>query len=140
MTAIALDASVGAQTRRTTRPIAASPLAPRNSDPTQRNGCGSRTAAPLRLTHRGRLAVTALLASVGVLASLFVGGVGRAGSGGEQRPLRYVTVTSGTTLWALAGEIAPQADRRDTVARILELNALPSSALRAGQRIAVPAR
>ena len=54
-------------------------------------------------------------------------------------PTRYITVGPGETLWAIAGEVAPDADRRDTVQRILEINALPSANLQAGQRIAVPA-
>jgi hypothetical protein len=41
-------------------------------------------------------------------------------------------------LWSIAGEVAPGADRRDTVAEIVELNALDGSSVRAGQRIAVP--
>jgi LysM repeat protein len=51
-----------------------------------------------------------------------------------------VTVAPGQTLWAIAGEVAPNADRRDTVARIQELNALSSVNLQAGQKIAVPTR
>ncbi|WP_460460894.1 LysM peptidoglycan-binding domain-containing protein, partial [Angustibacter peucedani] len=96
-------------------------------------------AGPLRLTRRGRLAVTGLLAAVAVVASLFIGGVGAAGTRAEPVPVRYVTVTPGATLWAIAGEVAPDDDRRDTVARILELNALQTSAVHAGQRLAVPA-
>ena len=54
--------------------------------------------------------------------------------------MRYVTVAPGDTLWSIAGEVAPGEDRRDTVARILELNARETSGVRAGDRIAVPVR
>jgi LysM repeat protein len=95
--------------------------------------------AALRLTRRGRLVITGLLASVAIVASMFVGGVSLAGTDRASAPTRYVTVAPGETLWAIAGEVAPSVDRRDTVQRILELNALTSANVRAGQRIAVPA-
>lgn len=106
----------------------------------ERAGRARRQAAPLRLTRRGRLAVTGLLAAAGVTASLFVGGIGFAGTDAERPAVRYVTVAPGDTLWSIAGEVAPDQDRRDTVARILELNARETSGVRAGDRIAVPVR
>lgn len=96
-------------------------------------------AAPLRLTRRGRLAITGMLAGVGIAISLFAGGVSLAGTDSAPVATRYVTVAPGETLWAIAGEVAPGADRRDTIQRILELNAMPSASVLAGQRIAVPA-
>ena len=84
--------------------------------------------------------ITGLLASVAIVASMFLGGVGLAGTDSAPVPTRYVTVAPGQTLWAIAGEVAPNADRRDTVARIQELNALHSVNLQAGQTIAVPTR
>lgn len=95
---------------------------------------------PLRLTRRGRLVITGALASAGVAATLFTGSVSLAGTQVEHQPVRYLTVAPGDTLWAIAGDVAPGADRRDTVQRLRDLNALESSELRAGQRIAVPAR
>ncbi|MGN6577241.1 MAG: LysM peptidoglycan-binding domain-containing protein [Nocardioides sp.] len=106
----------------------------------ERSGRARRQSTPLRLTRRGRLAVTGLLAAAGVTASLFVGGIGFAGTDAEQPPVRYVTVAPGDTLWSIAGEVAPGQDRRDTVARILELNARQTSGVQAGDRIAVPVR
>jgi LysM repeat protein len=49
-----------------------------------------------------------------------------------------VTVAPGDSLWSIAGDVAPDADRRDTVAEIMELNALSGSSVNVGQRIAVP--
>lgn len=74
----------------------------------------------------------------GVVSSLATG-AGWAGASVEPVPMRYMTVTGGQTLWAIAGELAPDVDRRDTVALIRELNAMPGSSIRAGQRLAVPA-
>ncbi len=115
-------ASVQPARRRSARPAAARP-------------------SPLRLTRRGRFVLASLLGAAAIVTSMFLGGgISLAGSRAVHPQVRYVTVMPGQTLWAIAGEVAPQADRRDTVARILELNALPSSGLQAGQRIAVPVR
>ena len=133
MTAITISAPVRTQPRRPSRVPAA-------AVPDVRAGRARRQAAPLRLTRRGRLAVTGLLATAGIVGSMFAGGIGMAGTDAEQVPVRYVTVAPGDTLWSIAGEVAPQQDRRDTVARILELNARESSGVRAGDRIAVPTR
>ena len=59
---------------------------------------------------------------------------------GPTRPVAVVhhVVLPGETLWAIATELAPSADPRDTVARIVEFNALASSAVQAGQDLAIP--
>lgn len=134
--------AAGRPARATTQPRRPSRVAPA-SGPAERSGRARSDAAPasrLRLTRRGRLVILTLLLLAGIAASLFVGGVGTAGTHVERVPVRYITVAPGETLWAIAGEVAPQADRRDTVARILELNAMADAGLRAGQRIAVPLR
>jgi LysM domain len=99
-------------------------------------------APPLRLTRRGR-AVLRLLALVAV-AALVVGGVlalQRAASAGEQAPaaaaVTYHVVLPGETLWGIARQVAPERDVRGTVARIIELNALPGGRVYAGQRLAL---
>ena len=53
-------------------------------------------------------------------------------------PLTHVL--PGETLWGIATELAPGADPRDTIASILEFNALQSSAVHAGQDLAIPPR
>lgn len=97
-------------------------------------------ARPLRLTRRGRLLITTLLFAVGVAVTSFSGAVSLAGTHSEHVPVRYVTVAPGDTLWSIAGEAAPGADRRDTVHRIVELNALGGPELTVGQRVAVPVK
>jgi nucleoid-associated protein YgaU len=47
-------------------------------------------------------------------------------------------VLPGETLWGIAHKVAPGDDPRDTVARIVEFNAMTSPAVQAGQRLALP--
>ncbi|MHB8795960.1 MAG: LysM peptidoglycan-binding domain-containing protein [Candidatus Nanopelagicales bacterium] len=106
----------------------------------------SRQAAPrstsLRLTPRGRLAV--ILASVAFLA-LAILASGRftaaasAVSGASGPATGIVVVQPGETLWQIAQAVAPQADPRETVGTIRELNGLGNEAVRAGQSLVVPA-
>lgn len=97
---------------------------------------------PVRLTRRGRVVVRigtvgfALLALV--LGVLLINRTAEAGSSSRPVPVVYRVVVPGETLWQIAGEVAPSVDRRDTVARIVELNALSTAGVKAGQRIAVP--
>ncbi|GAA3639951.1 hypothetical protein GCM10022223_68940 [Kineosporia mesophila] len=97
---------------------------------------------PLRLTRRGRVVLRGgglLLAVLAVLAGvLLLDRPAEAGSQARPVPVSYHTVLPGETLWGIAGRIAPDADRRDTVADIIELNALPGPAVSAGRRIALP--
>lgn len=93
----------------------------------------------LRLTARGRAVVV-------VLAALLVAGwalrATDAAAGGAEPaiPVDVVTVTSGQTLWQIASSIAtPGEDVRDVVDRLILLNGLSGSGLRAGQQLLVPA-
>ncbi|CAN5592563.1 hypothetical protein BH09ACT4_BH09ACT4_01890 [soil metagenome] len=95
----------------------------------------------LRLTRRGRV-VLFLLVTVPLVAGAFfaVTNGGQATATNDQgATLQHVTVSSGQTLWQIAGEIAPQADPREVVADIVQLNQLGSGDIQAGQRIAIPA-
>ena len=106
-----------------------------------------RPASPgaVHLTGRGRCAVLVLLVVAGVALMLaltgLVGLVGgaAAGTAPARTATRTIVVQPGQTLWSIAGSVAPNVDRRDTIARIVELNALPSTGVSAGARIAVPA-
>jgi hypothetical protein len=102
-------------------------------------------APGVRLTRRGRA-----LARLAVLIVLLVAGVGlmlattgafgpaAAGTTPSRPATRTIVVQPGQTLWSIARQVAPNADRRDTIARIVELNALANSSVSAGARIAVP--
>lgn len=101
-------------------------------------------AAPgrLRLTRRGRLVVrggVALLAIVvALLAVLLLSRPAMAGGDAQSVLVRHHVVLPGETLWGIAGEVAPKGDRREVIAQIVELNALPDAGVAAGQRIALP--
>lgn len=99
-----------------------------------------RLVPALRLTRRGRLVLFLLALSVCVVASLAIATSGSASGTVQRLPVEYVTVVPGDTLWNIANDVAPSADPRDTVAQIIELNALDSSVVQAGQRLAVPVR
>jgi LysM repeat protein len=84
-------------------------------------------------------AAVLLLAAVAVIAGvLLINRPAEAGSRVRPISVSYRTVLPGETLWGIAGEIAPDADRGDTIADIMELNALTDPAVAAGQRIALP--
>ena len=95
----------------------------------------------LRLTRRGRVVLTSLVAIPLVIAALFLvinGGGAIATSHASSTSFGYVTVEAGQSLWQLAGEIAPTADRRDVVADIVHLNQLESTNVQPGQKLAIP--
>ena len=104
-------------------------------------------AAPLRWTARGRAvvraltaaALTAVVVAVVAAAVLVVHRTAVAGTGTGHLAVRYHVVLPGETLWGIAAEEAPGSDRRETVARIVEVNALNGSRVYAGQRLAIPA-
>ena len=83
----------------------------------------------------GALLVAGLAVVAGVL---MINRPAEAGSEIHQVPVSYHVVLPGETLWGLAGEVAPNADRGDTIADLMELNALSVPTLAAGQRIALP--
>ncbi|MFJ6654435.1 LysM peptidoglycan-binding domain-containing protein [Microbacterium sp. NPDC091313] len=97
----------------------------------------------LRITARGRRVLAAVVSLPVVVAiALAVLGGGSALASGEQGApqgtFAEVTVMSGDSLWSIAQEVAPAADPRDVVDAIRRLNALDSSSVSAGQRLAIP--
>ncbi|AYF96800.1 LysM peptidoglycan-binding domain-containing protein [Protaetiibacter intestinalis] len=94
----------------------------------------------LRLTRRGRVVVGALLATP-IAAVLAVSALSpaQAGSTPSTASFDYITVASGESLWDLAAWIAPDADPREVVDDLVELNQLGSSHVQPGQRLAIPA-
>ena len=104
---------------------------------------GSVPIGPLRLTRRGRAALR-LLVIVSMLVIMVGGGVGWArGARADAGPVAPVSVAHhvvlpGETLWSIALALAPQADPRETVTHLIEVNALPASAVHVGQRLALP--
>jgi LysM repeat protein len=101
-----------------------------------------RAHAAVHLTARGKIVVLVALVAVGVALMLALSGlVGGAAAGTPAQPTTHtIVVQPGQTLWSIARDVAPAADRRETIARIIQLNALPSSGVSAGERLVVPAR
>jgi LysM domain len=102
-----------------------------------------RPEPPLRLTRRGRLVLRGLvvLVMLGLMTGAALTMAHRAeAADGPARPVvvAHHVVLPGETLWGIAQQVAPHDDPRDTVARIAEFNSLTTTAVRAGQRLALP--
>jgi LysM repeat protein len=99
--------------------------------------------APLRLTGRGRLVLRALVVGLMLFVMAASGLALARGARAADGPAPAVVVHThvvlpGETLWGIAQEVAPRDDPRDIVARIAEFNSLTSTAVHAGQRLALP--
>lgn len=97
----------------------------------------------LRLTRRGRVVLTMLVALPIVIgAMVFALNGGGAAATGEQAHVtfHYVTVQSGDSLWSVASRIAPNADPRNVIADLVNLNGLSSAVVTPGQQLAIPTR
>jgi LysM repeat protein len=62
----------------------------------------------------------------------------RAGPGAAHRGLSQVVVQPGQTLWSIARRAEPAADPRGVVQQIIEVNAMGSPTIQAGQLLWVP--
>jgi hypothetical protein len=101
------------------------------------------TESPLRLTRRGRAVLRSLvvLVLVGLMATAALLMAHRADASDGPAPrvvVQHHVVLPGETLWGIATQLTPGVDPRDTIASIVEFNALPSSAVHAGQDLAIP--
>ena len=96
-------------------------------------------ATRLRITRRGRLALTLTATVLAAVAAEVGAGQATAGQEVGSVATADVMVVPGDTLWGIASEVAvPGQDVRDVIAEIVELNALPTSAVTAGQTLVVP--
>ena len=104
----------------------------------------TRSVEPrLHLTKRGRTVFTTLAAVplvIGALVFALNGGGAAASLSGSDASFQYVTVASGQSLWQVAARLAPQADPRDVIAQLVQLNQLKSADVFAGQQLAIPAQ
>lgn len=99
--------------------------------------------ARLRLTRRGRVVLTTLIATpmaALVLVVTLSGGMAAATSDLSTGSFDYVTVEAGQSLWALAESVAPTADPREVISDIVRLNQLENAELHPGDRIAIPVK
>ena len=102
---------------------------------------GTTQTPRLHLTPRGRAVVGVLLAApvaVALAMSALSGAAAQAGSAPSTNSFEYITVASGESLWDLAAWVAPDADPREVVAALIELNQLGSGDVQPGQRLAIP--
>jgi hypothetical protein len=109
------------------------------------NGIPAATVSPrLRITRRGRVVLGILVAGP-LVAAAVLGGIGvvsgaTATDTHASTSFQHVTVASGESLWQLAEQVAPNADPRDVVAAISDLNGLSSGVVQPGQRLAIPSQ
>ena len=101
------------------------------------------TAAPLRLTRRGRAVIAAAAVLLVVMVSLIVASAAQATSHSvpprtAEQNLSRVVVRPGQTLWSVAESADPGADTRLVIQQIVELNGLTSDVVLTGQRLWVP--
>ena len=76
---------------------------------------------------------------VGLAVSFSLAGMSGSVATNEQpAPLDYITVGYGESLWDLAEAFAKGQDPRDWIAEVVAVNALDSTVLEPGQRIALP--
>jgi|SRR5665213_3198706 len=99
-------------------------------------------ASPLKLTRRGRVALV-FVAFLFMLLGFSLGNDVSLASPAPATPVipvgaHTIVVQPGDTLWAIASNIAPKADPRVTVQRIISLNKLPNAELAAGELLALP--
>jgi hypothetical protein len=94
-----------------------------------------------RLTRRGRMAVTGVSAlligalSVGLATAAQATRAGSAPPGGY---LAKVAVLPGQSLWSLAEAYDPDADTRQVIQQIKQLNSMTGDQVRAGEVLWVP--
>ena len=95
---------------------------------------------PVRLTRRGRVALTTLFLVAALGAMVALGGWATASlTGGTPEPVRVIEVQPGQTLYDIAGEVAAPGHVREMVLRIQQLNSLSGASIEEGQKLAVPA-
>lgn len=97
----------------------------------------------VRITRRGRLVLLGLVVAL-AFAVISLGQVAaQAGSSeatSDSAPVSSTYVVQpGETLWAIAERLDPDADPRETVARIVAMNDLPDSSVLVGQELLIPA-
>lgn len=95
-------------------------------------------AAPLRITRRGRLALTAVVSLPVLAASILLASPG-AQAGSEAGEPQVYTVLAGESLWDIAEAIAPHEDPRAVIDQIRSANGLSGAEVFPGDRLVLPA-
>lgn len=92
---------------------------------------------PAAVYRRRRMMAAAALAAV-LLTAFFSTQTADATATSVKPKLTYVTVYSGESLWQIAQRVAPNTDPRDFIDAIMQVNALKSANVSAGQRLVLP--
>jgi nucleoid-associated protein YgaU len=104
-------------------------------------GAPEMRASGRRLTRRGRVLLLAVLTLL-LTAALVGWGAARSGlasTGTGRHGDTTVIVAEGDTVWSIAAQVAPRADRRTVVRQIIATNHLHGPHIEPGQRLVVPA-
>jgi nucleoid-associated protein YgaU len=126
-------------------PAATRPAAPAAA----RSAAQSPAHTPVRLTRRGRLVVTGMAVLLVAAGSVALAGAAQAigHSGAQARPgtagaagaaITKVEVRPGQSLWTLAEAYDPNADTRQVIQEILQLNSLSTDQVQPGQVLWMP--
>lgn len=125
-----------------TRPAATRPAAPAAA----RSAAQGPALTPVRLTRRGRLVVTGMAVLLVAAGSVALAGAAQAigHSGAQARPgtagaaITKVEVRPGQSLWTLAEAYDPNADTRQVIQEILQLNSMSTDQVQPGQVLWMP--
>lgn len=93
--------------------------------------------APLKLTRRGRLLLSSLVAATLVATGLLFATPG-AQAGAEAGQATLHTVMPGESLWSIAEDLAPDTDPRISIDRLMVANDLSSAVIEPGTQILIP--
>ena len=104
---------------------------------------GATYGAPLRLTRRGRVVVSAVAALLVTVMSLLAAGAAQATNHGPsprgaRQNLVQVVVRPGQSLWSVAESADPDQVTRAIIQQIIDLNSLSGDTVAAGQQLWVP--
>lgn len=119
------------------------PAATRPASPAAARG---PALTPVRLTRRGRLVVTGMAVLLVAAGSVALAGAAQAigHSGAQARPgtagaaITKVEVRPGQSLWTLAEAYDPNADTRQVIQEILQLNSMSTDQVQPGQVLWMP--
>jgi hypothetical protein len=101
----------------------------------------SSSRSHLRMTKRGRAVLLTVIAAPLVASALFFGiNAGGATATSSSTPLTTITVPAGESLWQIAAQVAPHADRQSFIADVVAVNQLSSVTLQPGQTLKIPAK